>query len=203
MIKLKNSLLLLLVTFYFTACTVSKIYPVAYYEQNKETLHDIEQLYAQAAGKGQLALVFADMDFTKLSLEFRTDTVRYIYDFNYREAWVNDSLYKFGYDTSLVQKIITDMRTIKCTWINTLDYYVEGNKKLLLFVSVPVKQFSLFPTFQKSKYYLFNFYKQPQYYDEEGRLLDKKKLSRLRKVNNEVFLRITDKVCYTVAGKFR
>ena len=76
-------------------------------------------------------------------------------------------------------------------------------KKLLLFVSVPVKQFSLFPTFQKSKYYLFNFYKQPQYYDEEGRLLDKKKLSRLRKVNNEVFLRITDKVCYTVAGKFR
>ncbi len=203
MIKLKNSLLLLFAAFYFTACTVSKIYPVAYYEQNKETLHDIEQLYTKVSPKGKIALVFADLDFTKLSMEFRTDTVRYIYDFNYREARVNDSLNKFGYDTSLVQKIITDMRTIKCTWINTLDYYVDGSKKLLLFVSVPVRQFSMIPRFQKSKYYLFNFYRQPQYYDAEGRLLDKKKLSRLRKVNNEVFWRITDKVCYTVAGKFR
>ena len=193
----------MLATFYFTGCTVSKIYPVEYYEQNKETLHDIEQLYARASGKGQLALVFADLDFTKLSLEFRTDTVRYIYDFIYSEPRVNDSLNKFGYDTSLVQKIITDMRSIKCTWINTLDYYVDGTKKVLLFVSVPVKQFSMIPRFKKSKYYLFNFYKQPQYYDDEGRLLDKKKLSRLRKVNNEVFRRITDKVCYTVAGKFR
>ena len=199
--KLKSSLLFFGV--YFSSCTVSKIYPVEFYEQNRETLHDMEYLYTKVSGNGQIAVVFSDLEFNRLSMEFKTDTVKYIYDFKYNESRLNDSLYKFGYDTSLVQKMIADMRKIKCTWINTLDYYIEGSKKMLLFMSVPVKQVSLLPVFQKKKYYLFNFYRQPQYYDEAGRLLDKKKLTRLRKVNNEIFWRINDKVCYTVSGKFR
>jgi hypothetical protein len=48
-------------------------------------------------------------------------------------------------------------------------------------MSAPVKQFSLFPLLQKRKYYLFHFYEQPQYYDEEGRLLEKKKLKKVKK----------------------
>jgi hypothetical protein len=186
-----------------SSCTVSKTYPRAYYEQHKTTMEEMELLYAGITKEKLIAIAFYDLDFNDISLEFKTDTVRYIYDFYYGEKRINDSLFRFGYDTVLVQQLIKNMRTIKCSWINTLDYYVDGNKRLLLFMSAPVKQFSLLPVFQKRKYYLFNFYKQPQYYDEQGRLLDKRTVHRIRKVSGEVFWRITDKVCYTVSGKFR
>lgn len=201
--SLKNNLLFLLILFCCSHCTVSKIYPVEYYNENKDDLHALQGLYTKATEKMQVAIAFSDLDFHKLSIEFKTDTVKYVYDFSYGESRVNDSVSKFGFDTTLVQQIIKTMHTIKCSWINTLDYYFEGNKKMLLFMSVVVRQFSPLPLLQKRKYYLFNFYEQPQYYDEKGRLLDKKKLTRLRKVNNEIFWRITDKVCYTVSGKFR
>ena len=186
-----------------SSCTVSKTYPIEYYEQHKETMGEMQDLYNKATQQKLLAIAFYDLDFNDISLELKTDTVRYIYDFSYGEKRINDSLIKYGYDTVLVQQLIKDMRKIECSWINTLDYYVDGNKKLLLFMSAPVKQFSLIPALQKRKYYIFNFYAQPQYYDAQGRLLDKRRVRRLRKVNSEVFRRITDKVCYTVSGKFR
>jgi hypothetical protein len=201
--KLTINLLFAIVVLHFAACTASKIYPREYYGQNKESLQRMEQLYNKITSSKLIAIAFNDLNFNIVSLEFKTDSVRYIYDFNYSERRMNDSLLKFKYDTALVQKLVKEMRKIKCTWINTLDYYVDGEKKLLLFMSAPVKQVSLFSAFQRRKYYLFNFYEQPQYYDDEGRLLDKVKLKRLRKINNEVFWRINDKVCYTVSGKFR
>jgi hypothetical protein len=187
----------------FSSCTVSKIYPRSYYELHKETLHQTESLYHAATKQKLLAIAFNDLGYTDISLELKTDTVRYIYDFAYGEKRINDTLYKFGYDSSLVNQIINNMRTMRSTWINTMDYYEGGKKEMLLFISAPVKQFSLLPLLQKRKYYLYNFYKQPQYYDEEGRLLNKKKLKQLRKINSEIFWRITDKVCYTVSDKFR
>lgn len=185
------------------SCTVSKIYPKQYYEQHRDMLHFTEGLYHTAAQRNSLAIAFNDLGFTEVSLELKTDTVRYIYDFHYSEPRLNDTLARYGYDTAAVQQIITNMRSMRSTWINTLDHYIDGRKQRLLFISAPVKQFSVFPLLQKRKYYLFNFYSQPQYYDDQGRLLDKRKLRRLRKVNNETFWRINNKVCYTVSGKFR
>lgn len=186
-----------------TSCTVSRIYPKEYYEQHKTTLHQTEELYKRATGEKTLAIAFNDLDFTELTLELKTDTVRYIYDFNAGEPRINDSLGKFGYDSVAVNAIINNMRTMRTTWINTLGYRVEGRERRLIFISAPVKQFSLIPLLQKRKYYLFHFYSQPQYYDEQGRLLERRRLRQLRKVNNEIFWRINDKVCYTVSGKFR
>lgn len=186
-----------------TSCTVSRIYPKEYYEQHKTTLHQTEELYKQATKEKTLAIAFTDLDFTELSLELKTDTVRYIYDFAVGEARINDSLDKFGYDSSIVQGIIRNMRGMRTTWINTMGYRVGDRERRLVFVSAPVKQFSLVPLLQKRKYYLFHFYSQPQYYDEQGRLLERRRLRQLRKLNNEIFWRINDKVCYTVSGKFR
>ncbi len=54
------------------------------------------------------------------------------------------------------------------------------------------------------KYYVLTYYQQPQYFDEEGMLLDNKRtVRRLRKINGEVFRKINDKVCYTISGNFR
>ena len=187
----------------FSSCTVSKIYPKEYYQQNKITMEEMETQYGAITKENLLAVAFNDLSFNELSVELKTDTVRYIYDFVYEEPRMYDSVAKFGYDTGLFRQLISNMRRIRCSWINTMDYYVDGKKQLLLFMSAPVKQITLFPAFRKRKYYLFNFYQQPQYYDAAGRLLDKRRLRRLRKINSEVFYRITDKVCYTVSGKFR
>lgn len=185
------------------SCTVSRIYPKKYYEQHKILLHQTEEMYGRATRQRQLAIAFTSLDFTDISLELKTDTVRYIYDFILGEPRINDTLNKFGYDSILVNGIIANMRSIRSTWINTLDHYIDGKKQTLLFISAPVKQFTIFPPMQKRKYYLFNFYRQPQYFDEQGRLLDKRRLKVLRKINNEIFYRINDRVCYTISGKFR
>lgn len=191
------------VVLWLASCTVSRIYPVRYYEENKQKLHETETLYGQATKNKALAIAISNLDFSSLSLEVKTDTVRYIYDFDWGEPRMQDTLLRYGYDTSLVTRILDNMRTMRSTWINSMDHYIDGKKQNLFFISAPVRQFSIFPPMQKRKYYLFNFYRQPQYYDAEGRLLDKRKLKQLRKINNEIFYRINDRVCYTISGKFR
>jgi hypothetical protein len=66
-----------------------------------------------------------------------------------------------------------------------------------------IKPVALKAPFSYSKYYILTYFSQPQYFDNEGRLLDKRKRRRLRKINGEIFRRINDKVCYTISGKFR
>ena len=199
----KQFYIVLLISLWLASCTVSKIYPIQFYEQHKGVLHETERLYKQVTLNKSLAVAFNDLEFTNITLELKTDTVRYIYDFTFGEQRINDSLHKFGYDTSRVASIIKNMRVLRSTWINTLEYQVSGRNERLVFISAPVKQFSLFPLLQKRKYYLFHFYSQPQYYDEQGRLLQKKQLRQLREINNETFRRINDKVCYTISDKFR
>jgi hypothetical protein len=186
-----------------SSCTISRVYPKEYYEQHKTTLHQTESLFKQVTQRRSLAIAFTDLDFSDISLELKNDTIRYIYEFTAGEPRMNDSLYKFGYDSTQVNTIVKNMQAMRSTWINTLGYNIGGTERRLIFISAPVKQFTLFPLLQKRKYYLYHFYTQPQYYDEQGRLLDRRRLRRLRKVNNEIFWRINDKVCYTISGKFR
>ncbi|MEO5946263.1 MAG: hypothetical protein ABIP79_05565 [Chitinophagaceae bacterium] len=194
---------ILLVLFFLAGCTVSKVYPEKYYSENKELLHQTESIYRKASAKKTFALGFTSLDFSSISIELKTDTVRYIYDFPVEDQRMNDTLQKLGYDVGTIQAVITNMKKIKATWINTLDYYVDGNPQTLSFLSVPVKQFSLFPLMQKRKYYIYTFYNKLQAYDAVGRLLDKKNKRQLRRVNGQHFYRINDWVSYTISGKFR
>ena len=57
--------------------------------------------------------------------------------------------------------------------------------------------------FTYEKFYILTFYAQPQYFDSEGRLLERRRLRKLRKINDEIFRRINDKVCYTISERFR
>jgi hypothetical protein len=199
--KQLNGITLLFVL--LSGCTVSKLYPEKYYTENKVKLHQTEEMYRTATHEKFFAAGFTSLDFSSVSIELKTDTVRYIFDFTLGDKNMSDTLHKFGYDTAVIQRIISNMRSVKSTWINKLDYYVDGKEKTLSFLSIPVKQVSLFPLFQKRKYYVYTFYDQPQAYDSQGRLLDKKQSRRLRKVNGQHFLRINDRVSYTISGKFR
>jgi hypothetical protein len=66
-----------------------------------------------------------------------------------------------------------------------------------------IKPVMLSIPFSNKKFYILTYFPQPQYFDSAGHLLDKRKLSRLRKINGEIFKRINDKVCYTISGDFR
>jgi hypothetical protein len=198
--KFIHILLLTMLGIWLSSCSVSKSYPQKYYVENEALLQKMEQTYKKITTQKRIAIAFTDWQFDNVAIELKTDTIRYIYEFAYNEKRVNDTLYRFGYDTSLIQSLLQQMRQAKCTWMNALNYYVDKQENTLVFMAIHAKRFFYN---LKTKYYLFNFYEQPQYYDEKGRLLNKKKLRQLRKINNETFWRITDKVCYTISGKFR
>ena len=130
-----------------------------------------------------------------------TDSLTYIYEFGVNEPRLADTLTLYHFDAPKVIDLIKQIQFIHCTWIKNFDYYVDEKKKSLVFMSI--KPVALKSPFSYKKYYILTYFKQPQYFDENGQLLDKKKQRRLRKINGEIFNKINDKVCYTISGKFR
>lgn len=183
------------------SCSPPRNFPVNYYKENEEKIHALNYHYQTLYLQKPFAAEFNDKRFESVSFELKTDSLRYIFEFMINDPHLKDTLMMFGYDTTAVLQLVKDMKEIKCTWINTLDYYVDGNKRLLTFLSIRHKALDI--PFSPKKYFILTIYEQPQYYDAEGRLLDKRNLRRLRKVNNEIFWRINDKVCYTLSAKFR
>ena len=114
---------------------------------------------------------------------------------------MQDTLLKFGYDTASINQLITNMRSMECTWVNNLDYYAEDTKHSLIFISLWPRIFNL--PFVNKKYYILTYFSQPQYFDNAGNLMTGRRLRRIRKINGEVFRKINAKVCYTVSAQFR
>lgn len=183
------------------SCSVSNSFPAKYYQQNENDLTEIESLYKTIDPHHPLSVAFTNKEFEIVSLEMKTDSLRYIYEFSLNDPAMKDSLLKYGYNATVVLKLLHKMKQIKCTWINSLEYNTEKNKQILTFMSIRHK--ALEAPFSSSKYFILTFYEQRQYYDENGLLLDRRNVRRLRKINNEIFHRITDKVCYTLSAKFR
>ena len=199
--RIIHTLYFILLIIIMSSCSVSKQFPLAYYYQHEEDIVAMEAIYNHVAAPKPLSIGFTDKEFRHVLIEMKTDSIRYVYEFNFNDPSLFDSLHKYGYDTAATSHVLRYMRRIRCTWINTLDYYVGTQKRLLTFMSIRNK--SLRAPFAPEKYFILTFYRQPQYYDENGMLLDRRNLRRTRKINNEVFRRINDKVCYTISAKFR
>ncbi len=209
-VKLKTAMKLLqltnisfiIITF---LCSCATVMPqktaIIYYAKNKSIITQIEETYKNIFAIKPIVIEFSDIGFNYVNIEIKTDSLRYIYEFDITKNKLNDTLVKFGFDPIHVMKLIRDMKQIKCTWINTLDYYVDDKKQNLIFMSMRPISFDLI--LARRKYYTLTFYNQRQYYDAEGRLLDKKNRNKLRIVNNEIFWRINDRVCYTISNHFR
>ena len=178
-----------------------KIISTKYYTQNKTTLDHIEQSYTKLYKQKPFLVGFTDKDFDKLSLEIITDSLTYIYDFKTTEKRLSDTLLKYDLNNAAILELIAQMRSIRCTWINNFDYYVDGEKKSLVFLSI--KPVGLSGPFSNKKYYIITYFSQKQYYDKEGRLVNNRKQKQLQKLNGEVFKRINDKVSYTVSSTYR
>lgn len=196
-----NSYILSIAVIVLSACHSGKIISGRYYYENQKTLDSIEQLYSHLYEKNPFSIEFTDNSFNYMSIEIITDTLSYNYEFQINEPRLRDTLLKYGLNVPGTFNLFTQMRQIHCTWINNLDYYTEGTKKALTFISIrPVRLNSLF---DNRKYYILTYFSQPQYFNSEGMLLDNRKLRKLRRINDEIFRRINDKVCYTISERFR
>ena len=172
-----------------------------YYYEHQEVLEKIEKSYKELYREKPFTIAFTDKQFRTATLEIITDSIAYINDFNLDELRLKDTLQKYHLNPAGVSGLLKLMQSIRCTWVNNFDYYVDEQKRSMILISI--KPVALHSLFSYKKYYILTFYAQPQHYDSEGRLLDKRKLRRLRKINGEVFHRINDKVCYTISGQFR
>jgi hypothetical protein len=172
-----------------------------YYYQNEKVLDKIEETYKRLYQQSPFNVGFTDRIFNTVSLEIITDTLSYIYEFNLNEARLTDTLVKYRLNAPQIVELIQQMHSIRCTWINHSEYYVDLKKHSLIFMSI--KPVALKALFSYKKYYILTYFPQPQYFDDEGRLLDKREMKNLRKINGEIFKRINSKVCYTISGNFR
>ncbi|HXO74153.1 MAG TPA: hypothetical protein VN824_02960 [Puia sp.] len=191
--------LILIILVQASSCTSLNI--TNYYRKNQSALDSIEAGYRKAYLKKPFSIEFTDRPFNRLSLELVTDTLTYIYEYTVGEPRLQDTLLRYGYDTAAINSLITDMRSMECTWIDNLDYYTEERKHSLIYISLWPRVFT--SPFANKKYYILTYFQQPQYFDSDGRLLVGRRLRRVRRINAEVFHRINDKVAYTVSDRFR
>lgn len=189
------------VLFFICSCNESKIISSASYYKNEKTLDSIQHTYNTLNDKSPFWLEFTDKSFNDISIAIITDSIKYIYQFAITETRMADTLQKYHLNIAGIKKLITQMKSIHCTWINNLAYYDNDKKKMLTYISLRPVMENL--PFTNTKYFILTYFAQPQYFDGEGRLLAGRKLRKLREINNEIFRRINDKVCYTVSEKFR
>jgi hypothetical protein len=183
----------------FGSCTRLNI--DGYYRRHKQSLDGMEDTFRNAYQKKPFSIEFTDRSFKRVSLELVTDTLTYIYEYQVGEPRLQDTLKKYGYDTTAINYLIRTMQTRACTWIDNLDYYTETSKHSLIYISLWPRRFNF--AFVNKKYYILTYFQQPQYFDSEGRLLVGRRLRRVRKINGDVYHRINDRVCYTISDRFR
>ncbi len=184
-----------------SSCSSARKFTTKYYYQHEQALDKIEHTYKALYEQHPFNVVFTDKHFSILTIEIKTDTLTYIYQFDVGEPRLTDTLIKYHLNAKGINELIKDMKSIHCIWINNLDYYVDEKRKSLVFISIKPKAPN--SPFAATQYYILSYFAQPQYFDKEGRLLVKRRLRRIHKINGDIFRRINDKICYTVSGRYR
>jgi hypothetical protein len=183
-----------------TSCS-TKIISTNIYQEHKENLDNIERRYEKLNPTNHFSLAFTDKKFSIVSLEMITDTLTRIYEFNVTEKRLADTLVKFNYDTAGIYYLIKKMQQSKVTWINSFDYYVNDQPQQLIILSI--KPVTIRYIFSPPKYVALAYFRTNQSFDEKGRLLDNRRTKQVRKIKDQVFYRITDRICYTITDKYR
>ncbi|MEO6734463.1 MAG: hypothetical protein ABIN01_24800 [Ferruginibacter sp.] len=184
-----------------SSCGSTKKFVTTYYYQHEQALNKIEENYKRFYAQKAFNIVFTDKAFSILTLELKTDSLTYIYQFDVDEPRMIDTLKKYHKSAAGISNLIRQMQSIHCIWINNLDYYVDEQKKSMVFISI--KPMASRSHFAYKKYCILSYFNQPQYFDNEGRLLVKRKLRKIHTINGDIFRRINDKICYTVSGRYR
>ena len=179
----------------------TKIVSNNFYQLNRETLDSIESRYEKLNVIKPFAVAFTNKTMDMVLVEFISDSLTRIYEFNINDQRLIDSLAKYNYDTVLIPSLIRKMQQTKVTWINNYDYYVNDQPQQMIYLSI--KPVTIRYPFTPPKYITLAYFRTVQVFDEKGRLLDSRRTRRIRKLNNQTFYKITDRICYTIAEKYR
>ncbi|HAO04824.1 MAG TPA: hypothetical protein DCQ15_09110, partial [Chitinophagaceae bacterium] len=106
----------------------SKIISTNYYTLHQKELMHIETIYKYLYQQKPFSIAFTSKNLQIVSVEMKTDSLNYIYEFNTIDARLKDSLLKYGYDAEKVIWLINAMQKIECTWINNYDYYTNNKE---------------------------------------------------------------------------
>jgi hypothetical protein len=189
----------LLIAILLTSCRTLNI--AGYYHRHQQSLDSMETTFRSAYREKPFSIEFTSRSFNRVSLELITDTLTYIYEYEVGEPRLQDTLKKFGYDTTAIDYLIRVMQNRECTWIDNLDYYTDTTRHSVVYISLWPRRFNF--AFVNKKYYILTYFQRPQYFDSKGRLLVGRRLRRIRKINGDVYHRINDRVCYTISDRFR
>ncbi|MDR3713313.1 MAG: hypothetical protein P4L51_10890 [Puia sp.] len=183
------------------SCTSVNI--TRYYHRHQSALDSIQHTYKTAYRIRPFSLEFTDHSFRRVSVEILTDSLKYIYEFGPgEEAALQDSLRKYQLDVPAIDRLITQMRSMHCAWVNKLDYYsLSGEKHLLTYISLWPRVINR--PFRNKQYYIIAYFSEPQFFDTRGELMTGRRVRRIRKINAEIYNRISDTVCYTLSDRFR
>lgn len=161
----KIGMILLSTAIISNSCITSKNIS-KYYSQNQKTLDSIQSSFKKEYAKKPFSVEFTDRSFKNISLEIFTDSLKYIYGFDITENRLNDTLIIYHLNVGKIWEIINQMKFAQCTWVNNLDYYVDGDKQSLVFISIRPKIINF--SFTNKKYYILTYFEQPQYYNSSG-----------------------------------
>ena len=185
----------------FAASCSTRIISNNYYQENKAAVDNIESRYEKLNAAKPFAVAFTDKKLNIISLEMLSDTLTRIYEFNVGDKRLSDTLSKYNYDTAGINSLIKKMQQTKVIWINSVDYYVNDQPQQLIYLSI--KPITVRYLFSPPKYIALGYFRTAQSFDEKGRLLDNRRTKRVRKIKDQVFYRITDRICYTITDKYR
>lgn len=172
-----------------------------YYRKNSVTINSIYEQYNKLYFERPFSIGFKDRTFNYISLEILKDTIRYIYTFRLDEQNLADTLDKHQFNTAAVINMIHDMQTIRCTSINKMDFYVNRQKEYMIYLSV--REQKLNSLLKPEKYYTIAFFSKPQQFDALGRLKATASSTYPMKVNNALYRKITDRICYAITENFK
>ena len=172
-----------------------------FYNEHKPTLDSIKESYTTQYTGTPFSIAFSNANFNSFSIEISTDTIKYIYDFNVGEDRLADTLIKYKLSPQGISNLVSMMQSIRCIWINNQDYYVRDNYHSAVYMSIRPRALSL--PFAYKKYEILAYFNRSQVFNEKGILMDGRRRKTVRKLNNNTFHKITDKVCYTVSSLYR
>ena len=183
-----------------TSCD-TKIVSTNYYQLHKGFLDSIENTYEKLNAIKPFAVAFTNKKQDIVLLELISDSLTRIYEFNVNEQRLADTLTKYKYDTARLSSLIRQMQHTKVTWINNFDYYVNDLPQQMIYLSI--KPVTIRYPFSPPKYITLAYFRTAQSFDVKGRLVDGRRTKRIRKLNDQTFYKITDRICYTIAEKYR
>jgi hypothetical protein len=182
--------LLLLASFFASCATSHERKSADYYNQNKQTITEIRQLYEDLYKQQPFSAGFSDKSYKYYLMEVTTDSVRYIYNTEKNRQEFFSTIYRFNYDTTKLKELGQKMKAIKCLWLSKSSFYINEKRETITFLSF--KSVSSNKAFVENKYYILVFLNHPPASEIEN-----------EKIKKGDFVKIDSLVYFMIGSGFR